>query len=136
MRRSPKASGSGSTAPMGDITVTEGTGTQIELRAEKILRSGEVTDIAFNVQRTAEGVTICAIFEDNDDVQPRTDSGPNGETGAATSGRQHSVSPFEFRPASGSAFIPGNGDVSVSGAHAELIAHSGNGRVRVSRNRG
>src|SRR3990170_8545397 len=59
-------------APIGDITVTEGTGTQIELRAEKVLRNGRVTDIAFQLRRTGEGVTICAIFEDDDEC---TDEG-------------------------------------------------------------
>ncbi len=54
-------------APMGDITVTEGTGTQVELRAEKILRQGRVTDIGFKVRRTGGGVTICAVYEDDDE---------------------------------------------------------------------
>ena len=53
-------------APMGDVTVTEGTGTQVEFRAEKILRNGRVTDIAFEIRRTGEGVTICAIYEEDD----------------------------------------------------------------------
>ena len=118
-------------AQMGDITVTEGTGTQIELRAEKILRQGEVTDIAFNVRRTSEGVTICAIYEDSDECN---DDGYRSEWKRW---------PRNFRPPTLSITIKvpagvrlqvnsGNGDVSVIGAQAELIARSGNGRVRVS----
>jgi hypothetical protein len=118
-------------APIGDITVTEGTGTQVELRAEKILRQGEVTDIAFNVRRNTEGVTICAIYEDNDEC---TEEGFRSER--RNWGRN-------YRPPTLSVTIrvpagvrlrvhSGNGDVSANGAYAELIAHSGNGRVRVS----
>src|SRR5687767_12104053 len=59
-------------APLGDVTVTEVTGTQVEFRAEKILRNGRVTDIGFEVRRTGNGVTICAVFEDSDEC---TDSG-------------------------------------------------------------
>lgn len=119
-------------APIGDITVTEGTGTQVEFRAEKILRNGRVTDIAFQLRRTGEGVTICAIFEDDDEC---TDDGLRSE-------RRWNWS-RNFRPPSLNVTIrvpagvrlrvhSGNGDVGVTGAHAELIARSGNGRVRVS----
>jgi hypothetical protein len=119
-------------APIGDVTVTEGTGTQVELRAEKILRNGRVTDIAFVLRRTGEGVTICAIFDDNDEC---SDEGLRSE-------RRWNWS-RNFRPPSLNVTIrvpagvrlgvhSGNGDVAVTGAHAELIARSGNGRVRVS----
>lgn len=119
-------------APIGDITVTEGTGTQVEFRAEKILRSGRVTDIGFELRRTGEGVTICAVFEDDDEC---TDNGLRSD-------RRRNWS-RNFRPPSLNVTIrvpagvrlavnSGNGDVGVTGAHAELIARSGNGRVRVS----
>jgi hypothetical protein len=119
-------------APIGDITVTEGTGTQVEFRAEKILRNGRVTDIGFELRRTGEGVTICAVFDDNDEC---TDDGLRSD-------RRWNWS-RNFRPPSLNVTIrvpagvrlrihSGNGDVGVTGAHAELIARSGNGRVRVS----
>lgn len=116
---------------MGDITVTEGTGTAVELKAEKILRQGSVTDIAFKVVRTSEGVTICAIYEDADECN---------EDGFRSEWRRW---PRNFRPPTLSVTLKvpagirlsvnsGNGDVSVTGAQAELVARSGNGRVRVS----
>jgi hypothetical protein len=118
-------------APMGDITVTEGTGTQIELRAEKILRQGRVTDIGFKLSRAGGGVTICAVYEDDDECD---DEGYRSER--RNWGRN-------FRPPSLHVTIrvpagvrlrahSGNGEVSVSGAFAEAIARSGNGRIRVS----
>ena len=119
--------------PIGDVTVTEGSGTQVEFRAEKILRSGRVTDIAFELRRTGEGVTICAIFEDDDECS---------DTGLRSDRRSRNWS-RNFRPPSLNVTIrvpagvrlavhSGNGDISVTGAHAELIARSGNGRVRVT----
>ena len=118
--------------PIGDVTVTEGTGTQVEFRAEKILRSGRVTDIAFELRRTGEGVTICAIFEDDDECS---------DTGLRSDRRRNWSR--NFRPPSLTVTIrvpagvrlavhSGNGDISVTGAHAELVARSGNGRVRVT----
>ena len=118
--------------PIGDVTVTEGTGTQVEFRAEKILRSGRVTDIAFELRRTGEGVTICAVFEDDDEC---SDDGLRSD-------RRRNWS-RNFRPPTLHVTIKvpagvrlavhsGNGDISVTGAHAELIARSGNGRVRVA----
>jgi hypothetical protein len=118
--------------PIGDVTVTEGTGTQVEFRAEKILRSGRVTDIAFELRRSGEGVTICAIFDEGDEC---TDTGYRSDR-RRNWGRN-------FRPPSLNVTIrvpagvrlavhSGNGDIAVTGAHAELIARSGNGRVRVA----
>jgi len=117
----------------GDVTVTEGTGTQIELRAEKILnRQGRVTDIGYVVRRSGSGVTICAVFEDDDEC---TDSGLNTDRNRNWN--------RNFRPPHLNVTIrvpagvrlsahSGNGDLSVTGAYAEATVRSGNGRVRVS----
>jgi hypothetical protein len=118
-------------APIGDITVTEGTGTQVEVRAEKILRQGRVTDIGFKVNRGGGVVTICAVFDDDDECS---------EDGYRSERRNWGRN---FRPPSLNVTIrvpagvrlraqSGNGDVSVTGAHAEAVARSGNGRIRVS----
>ena len=117
--------------PIGDVTVTEGSGTQVEFRAEKILRSGRVTDIAFELRRTGEGVTICAIFEDDE----CTDRGLRTESrrGWSRNFRPPSLNVTIRVPAGVRLAVhSGNGDVSVTGAHAELVARSGNGRVRVT----
>ena len=120
-------------APIGEITETEGTGTQVEVRAEKILRrQGSISDIGFRVFRSGDAVTICAVFDDDDECNEdgyRSDRNWNY-------GRN-------FRPPSLNVTIrvpagtkvrafSGNGEVSVTGAFAELVARSGNGKVRVS----
>lgn len=120
-------------APIGDITVSEGTGTQLEVRAEKVLRNGRASDIGFKVRRDDEGVVICAVFEDDDEC---TEEGVRSERRWGTRGRN-------WRPPSLNVTLrvpagvrlqvhSGNGDVGVTGAMAELVARSGNGRVRVS----
>lgn len=120
-------------APIGDITVTEGTGTQVELRAEKILRNGRATDIAFRLQRSGDGVTICAIFEDDDEC---TEEGLRSERRWNSWGRNNRPPNLNVTirvPAGVRLRVhSGNGDVSATGAYAEAFARSGNGRVRVS----
>jgi DUF4097 and DUF4098 domain-containing protein YvlB len=123
---------------MGDIVVTEGSGTQVELRAEKILRNGRVTDIAFELRRTGDGVTICAIYDENDEC---SDSGVRsnrrGGWNWSRNNRPPSLNVTIRVPAGVRLRVhSGNGDVGVTGAHAELIARSGNGRVRVAGTQG
>lgn len=122
-------------ASMGDIVVTEGTGTQVELRAEKVLRNGRVTDISFDVRRSGDGVTICALYEGMD--QDCTDDGLRSDRrngwNWSRNNRPPSLNVTIRVPAGVRLRVhSGNGDVGVTGAHAELIARSGNGRVRVA----
>jgi hypothetical protein len=113
----------------GRIQVTEGTGDAVEVVGEKELRRGRPEDIAFDVRRTSDGVTICAIIadEDCDDDGVRH----HGRWNDDSNGRRVNFTvrlPKGVKLAVGS----GNGDVSVSGATDEVRASSGNGRVRVA----
>jgi hypothetical protein len=119
-------------SPTGKITVTEGRGSEVEVRAEKVLRSGRVDDIGFVVRRSGGGVTICAVYEDRDQC---TNEGVRSDR--RWNDRRN------FRPPTLEVFIrvpagtrlhvvSGNGDVAVSGTQAELVARSGNGTVRVN----
>lgn len=114
----------------GRIQVTEATGDAAEVVGEKDLRRGRPEDIGFEVRRTSDGVTICAIIDDEtrceDDGVHR--SGRWNED--ANGKRVHFTVrvPKGVNVAAGS----GNGDVSVTGATAEVRASSGNGKVRVS----
>jgi len=120
-------------APTGDITVTQASGSQVELRAEKILRDGSASDIGFVLRRSDGGLTICAIYDDDDEC---TDNGTrNNRNGNRWDRRSRPPTlavtiavPAGVRVRMGS----GNGDVAVTGAYAELDARSGNGRVRAS----
>jgi DUF4097 and DUF4098 domain-containing protein YvlB len=123
---------------MGDIVVTEGSGTQVELRAEKILRNGRVTDIAFELRRTGDGVTICAIYDEDDECSDNgLRSNRRGGWNWSRNNRPPSLNVTIRVPAGVRLRVhSGNGDVGVTGAHAELIARSGNGRVRVAGTQG
>ena len=113
----------------GRIEVTEATGDVAEVVAEKELRRGKPEDIAFDVRKTSDGVTICAIIDDED----CDDDGVrhHGRWNDDYNGRRvHFMIkvPKGVKVAVGS----GNGDVSVTGATDEVRASSGNGKVRVS----
>jgi hypothetical protein len=121
-------------APMGEIVVTEGSGSQVEFRAEKVLRNGRVTDIAFELRRTGDGVTICAIYSEDYEC---TDRGLENNRRSGWNWSRNNRPPslnVTIRVPAGVrlAVHSGNGDVAVTGAHAELVARSGNGRVRVA----
>jgi hypothetical protein len=114
----------------GRITVTEATGDAAEVVGEKDLRRGRPEDIAFEVRRTSDGVTICAIIEDETECN---DNGVRhrGRWNDESNGRRVH---FTIRVPKGVnlGVGSGNGDVAVSGATAEVQASSGNGKVRVS----
>jgi hypothetical protein len=117
----------------GRIQVTEATGDAAEVVGEKDLRRGRPEDIAFEVRRTSDGVTICAIIDDGtrcDDEGVRRDRRGRWDDDDHNNRRVH----FTIRVPKGVklAVGSGNGDVSVTGATAEVRASSGNGDVRVS----
>jgi len=115
--------------PNGRIQVTEGTGDAAEVIGEKDLRGGRNEDIAFEVRRTNDGVTICAIIDDRTDCE---DDGVR-HRGRWNNDRNDRRVNFTVRVPRGVhvAAGSGNGDVSVVGS-AEVHASSGNGKVRVS----
>ena len=116
----------------GRIEITSG-GSQVEIRAVKDVRKGDIEDIGFVVRRGQGGLTICAVWDDGDECDE--DGGYRG----INRGRDWSRSPqgqVDFivqipagpRVKAGS----GNGDVRIAGAGAEVVASPGNGRVSVT----
>lgn len=120
----------------GDITITEGGSGTMELRAEKEPGRGSIDDIGFRVLRDADGITVCAVYDDEDECDSdgveavRRRSRINWRNRA----RAHMTVriPAGMRVRSGS----GNGDLSLVSAAAEARLASGNGKVRVSGVRG
>jgi DUF4097 and DUF4098 domain-containing protein YvlB len=113
----------------GRISVTEGTGETVELIAEKDLRRGRPEDIGYEIRRTNDGVTICAVIDDDERCD---DDGlrHRGRWDNESNGKRVNFTirvPKGVHVAAGS----GNGEVSVA-ASGEVRASSGNGRVRVS----
>src|SRR5688572_15849542 len=114
----------------GRIQVTEASGDAVEVVGEKDVRRGRPEDIAFEVRRTSDGVTICAIIDDD----TRCDDDGVRHRGRWNNDRNDLRVNFTVRIPKGVnvAAGSGNGDVSVLGATAEVRASSGNGDVRVS----
>jgi hypothetical protein len=117
--------------PIGDVTVTEGSGERVQLRAEKLIRDGREEDIAFVVLRDNDGVTICAVHEDADECD---EDGINRRGWRYQSSRRRSTLNVTITVPRGLRIRTnsGNGDVSLTAAAAEAEVGSGNGRVRVA----
>ena len=120
-------------SPNGFVKVTQGTGDRVSIRADKVVRRGSVEDVGFIVRRGSDGVTVCAVFEDEDECD-RDGSYRSHERHARGWSDDHQIRvnftvsiPAGVRVKAGS----GNGDVSVAGSTAEVMASSGNGRVTV-----
>ena len=114
----------------GRIQVSESTGDAVEVVGEKDLRRGRPEDIAFEVRRAGDGVTICAIIDEDDDCDDNGVRNRGRWNNDSNNRRVH----FTVRVPRGVnvAVGSGNGDVSVTSAPAEVHASSGNGDVRVT----
>jgi hypothetical protein len=119
--------------PNGRIEVTEASGDVAEVRAER--REGRRDAVQIEIRRDGDDVTICAVVAesdcDDDGVRTRRRSRSRDDDDRA---RIHFTVrlPRGVRLAAGT----GNGEVSVTGAAADVQASSGNGRVRVSTSSG
>lgn len=117
---------------MGEVTVTQGSGNRVEVRAEKV-GARNVRDIGFKVVRDGDGVTICAVVEDDDTCDDRgINTGRRNNWNWNRNNRPPRLEVSIRLPAGVKVHAQsGNGAVSVTGAGDEVIARSGNGRVRV-----
>lgn len=117
----------------GDITITEGSGSTVEFRGEKDVRRGKLEDIGFRVLRDGDGVTICAVFSEDDECDV---DGVHGErrSGWSSNWRERAKVSITVKVPRGAKLrtSTGNGDVSVNAMLAEARVGSGNGKVRVS----
>ena len=117
----------------GRIEITSGSSGQVEIRAAKEVRKGDIQNIAFLVRREQGGLTVCAVWDNGDTC------GEDGSYRSARRGRDWSREhqggvDFTVQVPAGTKVKAGsgNGDVSISGAGAEVIASTGNGRVNVA----
>lgn len=114
----------------GPIDVRPATGTQVELRAEKRARHGNISDVAFNVGTSGAGdVTICSTFRGNDPCdRDRDGRSRNDDDGR----RSVTVAMTVLVPRGAQLRVStGNGAVTVERVGGEVSASTGNGRVTV-----
>lgn len=120
--------------PNGRIQVTEATGDVAEVIGEKDLRRGRAEDIAYEIRKTSDGFTICAIIDDDTRCEDDGFSQRNRGRRWNDNDRNDQRVNFTVRVPKGVnlAVGSGNGDVTVTSAPAEVRASSGNGKVRVA----
>ncbi len=118
--------------PNGKLTVLPATDGRVAFRGEKDVRNAAIDDIAFQVIRSSDGVTICALFTEDDEC---TERGVRSDhrSGRWWRNRRMSVDvtvhvPRGVRLHAGT----GNGEVSVDGVGAEARISTGNGRMRIT----
>ena len=112
---------------VGGISVTEAKGDQVEVRAEKRMRGhGEPGDIAFDVQESSSGATICTVYRG----ESACDEG--GFNNTRFSVRYTVAMPRGLRLRAST----GNGELSVERAGSEVELHTGNGGIRIGETEG
>jgi hypothetical protein len=148
---------------VGGISITEASGDRVEVRAEKKMRGrGDPGDIAFDVQETSSGATICTVYRgesacdeggfNNTRFSVRyTVAMPRGLRLRASTGNgdlsvEKAGAEVELRTGNGGVHIgqtegrvvasTGNGDLEVEGARGPVRASTGNGRIFVSTSAG
>jgi DUF4097 and DUF4098 domain-containing protein YvlB len=116
----------------GPIDVRPGSGSQVELRAEKRTRYGNHQDVAFDVETGSNGdVTICSTLRDNNPCDENR-GGWNNDNGRSVTVAMTLLVPSGARVR----VSTGNGAVSVERVGGEVAASSGNGRVSVMNTNG
>lgn len=120
--------------PNGEVTISESSGSEVEVRVEKTTERGSsISDIGVMVRRTSDGLVVCAVYEDDDECDmergyQQARRGRRGWDNSRTHARLIVRVPSGISVRAGT----GNGDMSVSGAVSEVEASSGNGRVLIS----
>lgn len=116
----------------GTVRVTEARGSEVEIRATKDIRKGSVEDVGFVVRKGSGGITVCAVWDDEDECSENGDYRGGDRPRGWWNRHQARVDFIVSVPASARIRVQsGNGDVMVNGVGAEVVASSGNGRVTV-----
>jgi DUF4097 and DUF4098 domain-containing protein YvlB len=107
----------------GPIEVREGTGDQVDFRAER--RARRSSELTFEVQNGARGVTICSVWRGRSACD--RSGGWDWDDGPPSSRIIVTLPKGVKLDAS-----TGNGDVSVDKASNDVDVHSGNGDIRIT----
>ena len=116
----------------GDIAITEGTGSTLELKGEKENERGDLEDMGYVVLRGREGITICAVTRPEDECDQDGLHSARGEGRSRWRDRGRVNLTVQLPRGVHLRTSSGNGRVSVAAGVADLKASSGNGRVDVS----
>lgn len=118
--------------PNGKLTIQPSSNDRVVFRGEKDVRNADYEDIAFQVIRSSNGLTICALVTEDDECSERGIRGGN-RNGRWWRNRRLAVDitvnvPRNVRVHAGT----GNGEVSVDGIGGEAHISTGNGKMRIT----
>ena len=121
-------------SPNGAITITQGSGRDVEIRGVKRAdRGGSIEEMAFKIVRSPEGLVVCAVYEDDDrctleDGYRRARRNDRGGWNHRTRASFTVQVPAGVQVEANT----GNGEISVNGAGNDVRANSGNGKILIS----
>ena len=120
-------------SPNGFVKITQAAGDQVEIQAEKVVRRGSIEDVGFIVRRGSSGVTVCAVYEAEDECDADGEYRSHTRPSRRWSEDHQIRVNFTVRVPAGVRVkaASGNGDISIAGSTGEVIASSGNGKVTV-----
>jgi hypothetical protein len=117
--------------PNGKLSVFPASSDQVTFRGEKDVRNADIEDIAFQVIRSGDGITICALFTEDDECTERGVRSEN-RSGRFWRNRRMAVDVTVHVPRGVKLHATtGNGEVTVDGVGAEARIGTGNGRMRI-----
>lgn len=125
------------TSPSGGITITQGDGAEVVVRAVKrATRGAKIEDIGFIVRRSDAGMVVCAVYEDDDECEMDNTGSRRGRNG--WNGRNRASASFEVELPAGILVkaMTGSGNIAITGAGSEVEVASGSGDVRITNSTG
>ena len=119
--------------PNGEVTISESSGAEVEVRVEKTTERGSsIADMGVIVRRTGGGLVVCAVYDDDDDCDMDRGYQRGRRRRGWDNSRTHARLIVRVPAGVSVQASTGNGDMSISGAVSEVSASSGNGRVLIS----
>lgn len=113
----------------GAITVREGSGDRLEVRAVKNVRSGgSVSDVAFDVVESDGRIEICTLYDRQTSCRDRNGGGRNIRVRVDFTVLMPATSRLQV--------ATGNGEINIDRAGADVSATTGNGDVTVGETNG
>ena len=123
----------------GDITAEPATDGEVQVVAVKSSRRGDLNSVELKVVEHGGGVTICAIYPNDDSTNPNTcEPGASGErrnSSATGNGRNNDVRvDFTVRVPPRVGFVGRtiNGEIGAASLASNIVSRTVNGSIRIS----
>jgi hypothetical protein len=125
----------------GEIVADAASGSEVQVVALKKARRGDVNSVHIKVEQHAGGVTICALYPDDEGEYPSSCSGGVvNDTGQSEGSGSHSVRnndvtvDFTVHVPSQVGFVGKtvNGGISVTSLNANVLTRTVNGSIKIS----